>query len=163
MLQNSGMVISMAMFFTIVIFSLTRTFPPELAASLTEAGAPGLIAPMSAIPPTGALFAAFLGYNPVRTILAAIPQSVVAALSPATLAILTGITWFPVTLARAFMPSLGLSFLIGAAISIAAAILSAMRGPRYVHEIDGQAPGSGGGGEAPEPVEASGMEPEVIP
>jgi MFS family permease len=141
MLQNSGMVISMAMFFTIVIVSLTRTFPPELAASLTNAGAPELIAPMSAIPPTGSLFAAFLGYNPVRTILAAIPQSVLAAISPATIATLTGITWFPVTLARAFMPSLGLSFIIGAAISLAGALLSAMRGPRYVHEIDEKGPG----------------------
>ncbi|MGA2934892.1 MAG: MFS transporter [Methanomicrobiales archaeon] len=153
MLQNSGMVISMAMFFTIVIFSLTQTFPPELAASLTNAGAPGLIAPMSAIPPTGSLFAAFLGYNPVQTILAAIPQSVVAAISPATIATLTGITWFPITLAHAFMPSLGVSFYFGAAISLVAAVLSAMRGTKYVHEIDGQAPEDRT--DIPDPVKAA--------
>jgi hypothetical protein len=140
MLQNSGMVISMAIFFTIVISSLSLTFPPELAVSLTNAGAPGLIAPMSAIPPTGSLFAAFLGYNPVQTILAAVPQSVVATISPATIATLTGITWFPTTLANSFMPSLGLSFSFGAAISLVAAALSAMRGSKYVHEIDGQVP-----------------------
>ena len=75
MLQNSGMVISMALFFTIVIVSLTHLFPPELATSLTSAGAPDLIVPMSAIPPTGALFAAFLGYNPVNAILATFPGS----------------------------------------------------------------------------------------
>jgi hypothetical protein len=151
MLQNSGMVISMGMFFTIVIVSLTRTFPPELAASLTSAGAPQLIEPMSAIPPTGSLFAAFLGYNPVSTILASVPASVLASISPATLAILTGITWFPTTLAHSFLPSLGVSFLIGAGISLLAAALSAMRGSKYVHEIDGQAPGgpegAGGTGE----------------
>jgi hypothetical protein len=159
MLQNSGMVISMAMFFTIVIVSLTHTFPPQLAESLTNAGAPELIAPMSAIPPTGSLFAAFLGYNPVRTILAAIPQSVTAAISPTTIATLTGITWFPVTLARAFMPSLGLSFMIGAAISLVGALLSAMRGPKYVHEIDGRGPGKQT--ETMNPSDASDNEMEV--
>ena len=136
MLQNSGMVISMGMFFTIILVSLTQTFPPVLAVSLTSAGAPGLIAPMSALPPTGSLFAAFLGYNPVRVILAAVPQSVVAALSPATITTLTGITWFPVTLAQAFMPSLRISFYIGAAICFVAAVLCALRGSRYVYETD---------------------------
>jgi len=154
MLQNSGMVISMAMFFTIVIVSLTQTFPPELAASLTSAGAPELIAPMSAIPPTGSLFAAFLGYNPVQTILDAVPASVLASISPATVAILTGITWFPTTLALAFMPSLGISFLVGAAISLVAALLSAMRGPKFVHEIDGGQPGAGGEPDPKEPADA---------
>src|SRR5208283_546385 len=136
MLQNSGMVISMAMFFTIIIVSLTQMFPPVLTVSLTSAGAPGLIAPMSALPPTGSLFAAFLGYNPVRISLAAVPQSVVAALSPATIATLTGITWFPVTLAQAFMPSLRISFYIGAAVCLVAAVLCALRGSMYVYDID---------------------------
>ena len=138
MLQNSGMVTSMALFFTIVIISLTRLFPPELAASLTNIGASNLIAPMSTIPPTGALFAAFLGYNPVNAILAAVPQSVVATISPDTIKILTGTTWFPTTLAQAFMPSLSLSFYIGAILSIIATFFSAMRGPVHMHEIDGE-------------------------
>ncbi len=138
MLQNSGMVTSMAMFFTIVIVSLTRLFPQELAISLTEVGASNLIAPMSEIPPTGALFAAFLGYNPVSTILAGVPQSVVATISPETIKILTGTTWFPTTLAQAFMPSLRLSFYIGAILSITATVLSAMRGPTHMHKINGE-------------------------
>jgi len=136
MLQNSGMVISMGMFFTILIVSLSHTFPPVLATSLTNAGAPGLVAPMSTIPPTGSLFAAFLGYNPVVTILEAVPKSIVATISPATITTLTGTTWFPTTLAQAFMPSLRISFYIGALISLIAALLSAMRGPKYVYELD---------------------------
>lgn len=136
MLQNSGMVTSMAMFFTIVIVSLTRLFPQELAQSLTDVGASNLIVPMSAIPPTGALFAAFLGYNPVSTILAGVPQSVITTISPDTINILTGTTWFPTTLAQAFMPSLRLSFYIGAILSIIATVLSAMRGP--THTINGE-------------------------
>lgn len=134
MLQNSGMVTSMAMFFTIVIVSLTRLFPQELKMSLANIGASDLIAPMSKIPPTGALFAAFLGYNPVSAILASVPQSLVATISPETLKILTGTIWFPTTLAQAFMPSLRLSFYIGAILSIIATFLSAMRGPTHIRE-----------------------------
>jgi MFS family permease len=150
MLQNSGMVVSMALFFTIVIVSLTHLFPPELATSLTSAGAPELIVPMSAIPPTGALFAAFLGYNPVHTILVAMPGATVAAISPATIAILTGTTWFPTTLANAFMPSLRLSFYIGALLSIIAAVLASMTGSRFVHE---EHAGGGKPEDETEPVE----------
>jgi MFS family permease len=135
MLQNSGMVVSMALFFTIVIISLTHLFPPVLATSLTEAGAPELIIPMSTIPPTGALFAAFLGYNPVQAILVSLPPAIVATISPATITTLTGTTWFPTTLAQAFMPSLRISFYIGALLSIIAGILSAMGGTRVVREI----------------------------
>jgi hypothetical protein len=47
----------------------------------------------------------------------------------------TGTTWFPTTLAQAFMPSHRISFYIGALLSIIAAILSAMTGSRFVHEI----------------------------
>jgi nitrate/nitrite transporter NarK len=135
MLQNSGMVVSMALFFTIVIVSLTHMFPPELATSLAGAGAPELVGPMSVIPPTGALFAAFLGYNPVNAILVTLPKAVVAAISPATMTTLTGTTWFPTTLANAFMPSLRISFCIGALLCIIAAVLSSLTGSRFVHEI----------------------------
>ncbi|MEI7432838.1 MAG: MFS transporter [Methanomicrobiales archaeon] len=135
MLQNTGMVVSMALFFTIVIISMTHMFPPVLATSLTEAGAPELIIPMSTIPPTGALFAAFLGYNPVQAILVTVPASIVATISPTTITTLTGTTWFPTTLATAFMPSLRISFYIGALLSIIAAILSAMGGTRVIREI----------------------------
>jgi MFS family permease len=137
MLQNSGLVVSMALFFTIVIVSLSHLFPPELASSLTTAGAPNLIGPMSEIPPTGALFAAFLGYNPVQSILVSLPQAIVTSITPAAMATLTGTTWFPTTLAHAFMPSLRISFVIGAVLSLVAAGLSAMTGSRYVHEIHG--------------------------
>jgi len=137
-LMNSGFVVSMGMFFTIIVVGLTKSFPPVLSASLTSAGAAQLIPAMSTIPPTGALFAAFLGYNPVQMILTAMPPSVIGMIAPATIATLTGVIWFPTTLAQAFMPSLALAFYIGAALSVIAAILSAMRGGKYVHEIHGE-------------------------
>jgi len=90
---------------------------------------------MSVIPPTGALFAAFLGYNPVNAILNAIPQSVVDTIDPETIKVLIGTTWFPTTLAQAFMPSLRLSFYFGAILSIIAIFFSVMRGPKHADKI----------------------------
>jgi len=136
-LMNSGFVVSMGMFFTIVVVGLTRDFPLALATSLKDIGAATLLPAMSAIPPTGALFAAFLGYNPAQMILAGMPPAVAASIAPATVATLTGVTWFPTTLAHAFMPSLALTFYMGALLSFAAALLCAMRGEKYVHETDG--------------------------
>lgn len=137
-LMNSGFVISMGMFFTIIVVGLTKEFPAALSLSLTNAGAAQLIPAMSAIPPTGALFAAFLGYNPVQMILTGLPATVTAGITHATMATLTGVTWFPTTLAGAFMPSLALTFYVGALISLISAVLCALRGKRYVHELDSE-------------------------
>jgi len=133
-LMNTGFVTSMAMFFTILIVSITQEFPAALSQALTSAGAAQLIPVMASIPPTGAMFAAFLGFNPVQAILVTLPPATLSAIPPATVATLTGTTWFPTTLARAFLPALRFSFYLGAGLAAVAAILSASRGPRYVHE-----------------------------
>jgi len=133
-LQNTAQTASMGIFFTIVIVSLTSQFPKVLASSLASIGAQTLLPVMSQIPPTGALFAAFLGYNPVQTILGSMPATVVSAIPQSTVASLTGTTWFPTMLAGALMPSLGLTFYIGAALCFIAAVLSWMRGERYVND-----------------------------
>jgi len=135
-LMNTGFVTSMAMFFTILIVSLSREFPAAIATSLASAGASPLIPAMSAIPPTGAMFAAFLGFNPVQAILTSLPPALVNSISPQTLSTLTGIDWFPNTLAQAFLPSLRVSFWLGAALAGAAAVLSAARGPVYIREAE---------------------------
>ena len=127
--------VSMAMFFTIVIVGITQKFPGAMTASLSSIGAVQLAPVLSSIPPTGALFSAFLGFNPVTTILGGLPHQFVASIPSGTLTTLTGTTWFPSTLAEAFMPALRLSFYIGAAFCAVAAILSALRGANYVHEM----------------------------
>ena len=127
--------VSMAMFFTIVIVGITQKFPGAMTASLASIGAVQLAPVLSSIPPTGALFSAFLGFNPVTTILGGLPHQFVASIPSGTLTTLTGTTWFPSTLAEAFMPALRLSFYIGAAFCAVAAILSALRGANYVHEM----------------------------
>ena len=132
--MNTAFTASMAMFFTILIIGITQRFPDAITASLTAIGAVKLAPLLNSIPPTGALFSAFLGYNPIGNIISSLPPSVAAMIPTATKATLEGTTWFPQTFATAFMPSLRISFYIGAALSMGAAILSALRGETYIHD-----------------------------
>ncbi len=133
-IMNTAMTASMAIFFTIVIVGITQRFPDAMTSSLVSIGAVNLAPVLSNIPPTAALFSAFLGYNPVNAILSSLPASLVAHIPQSTLNSLTGTTWFPQTLANAFIPSLRISFYIGAILSAIGAILSALRGEKYIHE-----------------------------
>lgn len=133
-LRNTASTASMGIFFTIVIVGITQKFPEAMTASLSGVGAVNLAPVLSNIPPTAALFSAFLGYNPVNALLSAVPPQIVASIPSSTITMLTGMTWFPSTLATAFMPSLQTSFYIGAILSAIAAVLSALRGERYIHE-----------------------------
>lgn len=133
-IMNTSFTASMAIFFTIVIVGITQRFPDAVTSSLTSIGAVKLTPLLVNIPPTGALFSAFLGYNPVETIMAALPPTVVSSIPHATYATLTGTTWFPQMLVNAFLPSLQLSFYIGAVFCAIAAILSVLRGDKYIHE-----------------------------
>ncbi len=133
-LQNTGQTASMGIFFTIVLVSLTSKLPSAFTVALGQAGAPELIPFFIKIPPTSALFSAFLGYNPVATILGLFPKgSVSSILNPGVVTYLEGKTWFPHALAGAFMGALRMSFYIGAAIFAMAALLSALRGKRYIY------------------------------
>lgn len=131
---NTAQTASIAIFFTIIIVGITQRFPEAMTASLSSIGAVYLAPAFSNIPPTAALFSAFLGYNPVNSIITALPAPLVAHIPQATLNTLTGITWFPSTLQNAFIPSLRISFYIGAILSAIAAILSALRGVKYIHK-----------------------------
>jgi MFS family permease len=133
-IMNTAMTASMAIFFTIVIVGITQRFPEAMTSSLVSIGAVNLAPVLSKIPPTAALFSAFLGYNPVNAILGSLPASFVAHIPQSILNSLTNTTWFPSTLANAFIPSLRTSFYIGAILSAIGAILSALRGEKYIHE-----------------------------
>ncbi len=132
-LQNTGQTASMGIFFTIVLIGLSSRLGPSFATSLQAAGAPILIPVFNKIPATSALFSAFLGYNPMQVILSFLPSTFSSLLSPSALVTLESKHWFPLALAPAFMSSLDTSFYIGAALFVAAAVLSAFRGKRYVH------------------------------
>jgi MFS family permease len=128
-IQNSSMMISQAVFFTIIIISLSATLPGALASAVTNAGASSQLAQIfSSTPASGALFGAFLGYNPVATILNTLPASLVSTIPKTTITYLTGSTFFPNAISGPFMTALREAFIIGAVLCILAAICSALRG-----------------------------------
>jgi hypothetical protein len=129
------MTISQAVFFTIIIVSLSGSLPGALSAAVTSAGAPPQLAQIfSATPASAALFASFLGYNPVATILHTLPRSLVSTVPKATISYLTGSTFFPNAISSPFMTALREAFIIGAIMCVVAAICSALRGGKYVYE-----------------------------
>jgi MFS family permease len=134
-IQNSAMTISQAVFFTIIIVSLSASLPGALSAAVTSAGAPAQLAQVfSSTPASGALFGAFLGYNPVKTILNTLPASMVSSIPQTTINYLTGSTFFPNAISSPFMTALREAFIIGAIMCVLAAVCSALRGEKYINE-----------------------------
>lgn len=130
-LQNTGMAVSMTLYFTILIIGLLQNLPPILYSGLVKAGVSTAVAQQAAsMPPTTALFSAFLGYNPISSLLGA---DTLSTLPAATKTIILGNQFFPTTIAPAVMSSLKLAFYISAFLSLIAAIASFLRGKRYVH------------------------------
>ncbi|QIW24550.1 MFS transporter [Sulfolobus sp. S-194] len=125
-LQNTGQTMSIAIFFTIVIISLTASLPSAIQNALIQAGAPQLVPYVQHIPVTGALFAAFLGYDPVKTMLSSLPAGV--TVPKTAIQIMEQRTWFPTAIAPAFMYALRNAFYISAVLVFIAAIASALRG-----------------------------------
>ena len=140
-LSNSATTLSMAVFFTIVIVGIQGALPGAIHESFASLGFSQLTPTMQhledylvSMPPTNALFSAFLGYNPMGSILSVMDSSIVSTIPKQIVTTLTSSYWFPQTLQLAFMPALRITFRIGAVLTGIAAVLSAMRGQRYVHE-----------------------------
>jgi EmrB/QacA subfamily drug resistance transporter len=133
-LQNSGSTIGLSLLFTITLIALSNSLPHSLNTALASAGAPQLASVLDQIPPTTALFAAFLGYNPMQTILSELPSNITGSLTSQSRTVLTGMTWFPHAIAPAFMSSLNVAFYFNAGLALLAAAASALRGKRYVYD-----------------------------
>ena len=130
--QNAGFVLSIGLFFSLMIAGLAARLPTTLYSGLTANGVPPDTAERIAhLPPVGSLFAAFLGYNPVRTLLG---PAALERLSPAEAANLTGTSFFPRLIAEPFQHGLAIVFLAALTMSLVAAAASWLRGGRYVHE-----------------------------
>jgi MFS family permease len=130
--QNAGFVLSIGLFFSLMIAGLAARLPTTLYTGLTANGVPPATAERIAhLPPVGSLFAAFLGYNPIRTLLG---PAALAHLSPAQAANLTGTEFFPRLIAGPFQHGLAIVFLAALVMSLVAAGASWLRGGRYVHE-----------------------------
>ncbi|HEV7824019.1 MAG TPA: MFS transporter [Mycobacteriales bacterium] len=130
--QNSGMVLSMGVFFSLLVAGLADTLPAAMRDGLTAQGVPAAAADaVAGLPPVGTVFAAFLGFNPVAQQLG--PTGVLDRLPPADVATLTGTEFFPHLLAGPFQQGLVIVFGLAAAMSLVGAGVSAARGRRYVH------------------------------
>jgi MFS family permease len=128
--QNSAQVLSIGIFFTLMIIGLAATLPASLSAGLQAHGVPAATAVhVSHLPPVSVLFAAFLGYDPVRAL---IGPHVLGHLSAANVAALTNRTFFPKLIAESFKSGLQKAFGFAIAALLLAALMSWSRGGRYV-------------------------------
>ena len=68
--MNSAAVLSIGIFFSLMVAGLSSKLPATMFSGLTAQGVPAAAAtPISHLPPIGVLFAAFLGYNPMQQLL----------------------------------------------------------------------------------------------
>ena len=131
--QNSGFVLSIGIFFSLMIAGLAATLPKTLTSGLTAQGVPHAVAvQVGNLPPVGSLFAAFLGENPVKLLLG--PSGVLAQLPARNAAVLTGKDFFPQLISQPFHHGLVIVFGTAMALLVIAAGASLMRGGRYVHD-----------------------------
>ncbi|MFJ4094702.1 MFS transporter [Kitasatospora sp. NPDC089913] len=124
--QNAGMVLSIGVFFSLMVAGLAGSLPQTLSDGLTAQGVPAADAhTVAQLPPVGTLFAAFLGYNPIRELLG--PQ-VLAQVPAADAGTLTGREFFPHLISGPFHDGLVVVFSLAIAMSLVAAVASLLRG-----------------------------------
>jgi MFS family permease len=134
--MNSGFVLSIGVFFSLMIAGLASTLPATLTKGLTSQGVPFALAhQVGQTPPVASLFAAFLGYNPVHELLA--PTGILAHLPAHDVATLTGKQFFPQLITGPFHHGLEIVFSLAIALLVIAAGVSLLRGKRYVHDEQG--------------------------
>ncbi len=153
--QNSAQVLSVGVFFTLMILGLAANLPHAMATGLEAHGVPAAAAQHAAhLPPVSILFAAFLGYNPIQHLLGG---SVLVHLPAHTQAVLTGRSFFPHLISDPFRSGLHEAFAFAIIACIVAAVASWSRGERYVDSgVSVPAPGREGAPLAePEPERAA--------
>ncbi len=130
--QNAAQVLSIGVFFTLMIVGLAATLPGALYHGLVAQHVPAAAAYRAAhLPPVSTLFAAFLGYSPVQHLLGA---SVVAHLPAASRAVVTGRSFFPGLISAPFKNGLRAAFDFSIIACLVAAAASWLRGGRYVYQ-----------------------------
>jgi MFS family permease len=123
--QNAGMTLSIGLFFSIMVAGLSGSLAASLSHGLTAAGLPpATAARVAGLPPVSVLFAAFLGYNPMRTLLGPALNS----LSPARQAAITGHGYFPSLISGPFHQGLSVVFTFALVVCLVAAAASWLRG-----------------------------------
>lgn len=129
--QNSALVLSIGVFFSLIVLGLAGTLPHALSTGLVAQGVPaGDADRLSALPPVSVVFASLLGYNPVQTLLG---PNVLDQLPASNAAYLTGRGFFPALISGPFANGLDAAFVFAIAACLVAAVASWLRGGKYVH------------------------------
>jgi MFS family permease len=129
--QNSGTALSIGVFFSLMIAGLASHLPDTLTSGLQQQGVPAPVAHhIGNLPPVSSLFAAVLGVNPLQHLLAS--AGALSSLPAAAQQTIIGRQFFPHLIAGPFHQGLVVVFTVGACLTVLAAILSALRGGRYV-------------------------------
>jgi MFS family permease len=155
--MNSASVLSIGIFFSLMVAGLSSSLPTTMFSGLTAQGVPAAAAaPISHLPPIGVLFAAFLGYNPMQHLLGPL----LAHLSPAHAAYVIGREFFPSLITGPFHDGIGVAFGFAIAACVVGAVASLLTGQRGkavpgAHE-------SLGSELAAVAAEASGIEPSEL-
>jgi MFS family permease len=131
--QNSGMSLSIGIFFSLMVAGLASTLPRTLTAGLHGQGVPLDIASKVAhLPPVSTMFAALLGYNPIHNLLD--PTGVLNTLSAKQVGVLTGKRFFPTVISGPFHHGLMIVFIAAAIMSFIGAMVSLFRGKQFYYE-----------------------------
>ena len=130
----SAQVLSIGIFFSLMILGLAATLPSSLYHGLIAQGvSPAVATKASHLPPVGSLFAAFLGYNPMQVLLG---HAELSQLPHSTAAYLTSRQFFPHLIAPAFSKGLTEAFSFAAGACLLGAVASLLRGGKYHHVED---------------------------
>ncbi|TVS99594.1 MFS transporter [Amycolatopsis bartoniae] len=130
--QNSAMVLSIGIFFSLMITGIARDLPSTLTNGLVAQGVPASSAgALGALPPVAVLFASLLGYNPLGTLL---DPSVLHQLPQSRVDVLTGREFFPDLISGPFATGLTVAFGFAIAACLVAGVASWLRGGKYVAE-----------------------------
>jgi MFS family permease len=130
--QNTGMVLSIGLFFSLMVVGLSSSLPKSMTSGLVANGVPVATAQhIAEAPPVGSLFAAFLGYNPMEKL---VPADTLAKLTPQQSATITGKEFFPKLISSPFIDGLRIAFTASLIMCLVAAVASWMRGKKYVHD-----------------------------
>jgi MFS family permease len=127
--QNSAQVLSIGMFFTLMIVGLSSSLPATLNHGLVQQGVPAAVAShVSHLPPVSTLFAALLGYNPIQHL---VGSHVLAGLTAHQRAVLTSRNFFPSVISGPFKTGLHAALDLAIVVSLLGAAASWVRGGKY--------------------------------
>jgi MFS family permease len=125
---NAGSSLSIGVFFSLMVVGLAARLPGTMSAGLQAHQVPADVADrVAGLPPVGTLFAAFLGDNPIDTLLR--PTGVLDRIPPADAATLTGTRFFPELISGPFHQGLVIAFGAAALMTVVAAVASVFAVP----------------------------------